>query len=90
MIMATTSYARSSWWTTTSRRLGTEQYHGKGAMDFGRNEVREYTFRLIEEAVRRYDCERHRAGLQSLSGLLQRRHNCGAHGEDELAGPARP
>ena len=38
-------------------RLGTEQYRGKGAMDFGRDEVREYTFRLIEEAVRRYDCD---------------------------------
>ena len=37
--------------------LGTEQYRGKGAMDFGHEEVREYTFRLIEEAVRRYDCE---------------------------------
>lgn len=37
--------------------LGTEQYRGKGAMDFGREEVREYTFRLIEEAVRRYDCD---------------------------------
>lgn len=37
--------------------LGTEQYRGKGAMDFGRDEVREYTFRLIEEAVRRYDCD---------------------------------
>ncbi len=38
-------------------RLGTEQYHGKGAMDFARDEVRDYTFRLIEEAVRRYDCD---------------------------------
>ncbi len=38
-------------------RLGTEQYRGKGAMDFGRDEVRDYTFRLIEEAVRRYDCD---------------------------------
>src|SRR4029077_4148191 len=37
--------------------LGTEQYRGKGAMDFGRDEVRDYTFRLIEEAVRRYDCD---------------------------------
>ncbi len=37
--------------------LGTKQYQGKGAMDFGRDEVREYTFRLIEEAVRRYDCD---------------------------------
>jgi uncharacterized lipoprotein YddW (UPF0748 family) len=26
-------------------------------MDFGRQEVRDYTFRLIEEAVRRYDCD---------------------------------
>jgi hypothetical protein len=26
-------------------------------MDFGRDEVRDYTFRLIEEAVRRYDCD---------------------------------
>ena len=38
-------------------RLGTEQYHGSGAMDFARDEVRDYTFRLIEEAVRRYDCD---------------------------------
>jgi hypothetical protein len=38
-------------------RLGTEQYRGKGAMDFGRNEVRDYTFRLIEEAINRYDCD---------------------------------
>ncbi|MFN0129878.1 MAG: family 10 glycosylhydrolase [Verrucomicrobiales bacterium] len=38
-------------------RLGTEPYRGKGAMDFGRDEVRDYTFRLIEEAVRRYDCD---------------------------------
>lgn len=38
-------------------RLGTQQYQGSGAMDFGRDEVREYTFRLIEEAVRRYDCD---------------------------------
>lgn len=38
-------------------RLGTERYRGLGAMDFGRDEVREYTFRLIEEAVRRYDCD---------------------------------
>ena len=37
--------------------LGTEQYRGKGALDFGRDEVRDYTFRLIEEAVRRYDCD---------------------------------
>lgn len=38
-------------------RLGTEQYRGKGAIDFGREVVRDYTFRLIEEAVRRYDCD---------------------------------
>jgi hypothetical protein len=38
-------------------RLGTEQYRGKGAMDFGRDEVRDYAFRLIEEAVRRYVCD---------------------------------
>lgn len=38
-------------------RLGTEQYKGSGAMDFGRDEVREYTIRLIEEAVRRYDSD---------------------------------
>jgi hypothetical protein len=38
-------------------RLGTEQYRGKGAMDFGRDEVREYTFRLIEEATLRYDSD---------------------------------
>ncbi len=38
-------------------RLGSEPYRGKGAMDFGREEVRDYTYRLIEEAVRRYDCD---------------------------------
>ena len=38
-------------------RLGTKQYQGSGAMDFGRQEVRDYTFRLIEEAVRRYECD---------------------------------
>ena len=38
-------------------RLGTVQYQGRDAMDFGREEVRDYTFRLIEEAVRRYDCD---------------------------------
>ena len=38
-------------------RLGTEQYRGKGALDFGRDEVRDHMFRLIEEAVRRYDCD---------------------------------
>ena len=38
-------------------RLGTEPYRGKGAMDFGRDEVRDYTFRLVEEAVRRYECD---------------------------------
>lgn len=38
-------------------RLGTEKYRGKGAMDFGREEVRDYTFQLIEEAVRRYDSD---------------------------------
>lgn len=30
---------------------------GNGALDFGREEVRDYTARLIEEAVRRYDCD---------------------------------
>jgi Tol biopolymer transport system component len=30
---------------------------GKGALDFGREEVRDHVFRLIEEAVRRYDCD---------------------------------
>ena len=38
-------------------RLGTEQYHGKGAMNFEHEEVRAYTLGLIEEAVRRYDCD---------------------------------
>lgn len=38
-------------------RLGTERYRGMGALDFGRDEVRDYTFRLIEEAVRRYDSD---------------------------------
>ncbi|MCP4855535.1 MAG: hypothetical protein GY903_13675 [Fuerstiella sp.] len=38
-------------------RLGTKQYQGSGAMDFARDEVRDYTFRLIEEAVERYDCD---------------------------------
>ena len=30
---------------------------GAGALDFGQDEVREYIFRLIEEAVERYDCD---------------------------------
>ena len=30
---------------------------GGKALDFGREEVRDYTFRLIEEAVTRYDCD---------------------------------
>ena len=38
-------------------RLGTQQYRGKGALDFGRDEVREHVFRLLEEAVRRYDSD---------------------------------
>ncbi len=38
-------------------RLGTKQYQGSGAMDFARDEVRDYTCRLIEEAVGRYDCD---------------------------------
>jgi hypothetical protein len=38
-------------------RLGTEPYRGLGAMDFGRDEVRDYTFRLIEETMTRYDCD---------------------------------
>ena len=29
----------------------------RGALDFARDEVREYVFRLIEEAVVRYDCD---------------------------------
>jgi len=38
-------------------RLGTQRYRGKGALDFGRDEVREHVFRLLEEAVRRYDSD---------------------------------
>ncbi|MEN9573097.1 MAG: hypothetical protein RL514_952 [Verrucomicrobiota bacterium] len=38
-------------------RLGTQRYRGKGALDFGRDEVRDYIFRLLEEAVRRYDSD---------------------------------
>lgn len=38
-------------------RLGGAQYQGRDAMDFGRAEVRDYTARLIEEAVHRYDCD---------------------------------
>jgi len=41
----------------TDWRLGIKQYQGSGAMDFGHDEVRDYTFQLIEEAVRRYDCD---------------------------------
>lgn len=37
--------------------LGGERYYGRDALDFGRAEVRDYTARLIEEAVRRYDCD---------------------------------
>jgi hypothetical protein len=29
----------------------------RGALDFGHDEVRDYIFRLIEEAARRYDCD---------------------------------
>jgi len=38
-------------------RLGGERYQGRDALDFGRDEVRDYTARFIEEAVRRYDCD---------------------------------
>lgn len=38
-------------------RLGAERYQGKGALDFSSPEVRDYTFRLIEEAVKRYECD---------------------------------
>lgn len=38
-------------------RAGTKQYRGKGALDFGRDEVREHVYKLIEEAVRRYDSD---------------------------------
>jgi len=37
--------------------LGGAKYQGFGALDFAHDEVRDYTFRLIEEAVRRYDCD---------------------------------
>jgi uncharacterized lipoprotein YddW (UPF0748 family) len=37
--------------------LGGDRYHGRDALDFGRAEVRDYTTRLIEDAVRRYDCD---------------------------------
>ena len=30
---------------------------GKGSLDFGHDEVRNYTIQLIEEAVRRYECD---------------------------------
>ena len=38
-------------------RLGNERYRGKGALDFGRSEVRTHVFNLIEEATRRYECD---------------------------------
>lgn len=38
-------------------RLGTQRYRGKDALDFGRDEVRDHIFRLLEEAVRRYDSD---------------------------------
>ena len=38
-------------------RLGGDRYQGRDALDFGRDEVRDHTARLIEEAVRRYDCD---------------------------------
>ncbi|NBY00898.1 MAG: hypothetical protein EBQ87_02785 [Planctomycetes bacterium] len=38
-------------------RLGNERYRGKGALDFGINEVRLHIFNLIEEATRRYECD---------------------------------
>ncbi len=37
--------------------LGGPKYHGFGALDFAHDEVRDYTFRLIEEAACRYDCD---------------------------------
>lgn len=38
-------------------RLGTQQYQGRDALDFAQPAVRDYTFRLIEEAVRRYESD---------------------------------
>ncbi|MBI1913308.1 MAG: CocE/NonD family hydrolase [Planctomycetes bacterium] len=39
------------WWKHPAYRLG------KGALDFRHNGVRDHVFRLIEEAVQRYDCD---------------------------------
>lgn len=38
-------------------RLGNERYRGKGALDFGKDEVRSHIFNLIEEATKRYECD---------------------------------
>lgn len=38
-------------------RLGEERYRGLGALDFGQEPVRSYVLSLIEEAVKRYDCD---------------------------------
>jgi hypothetical protein len=47
-------FLRTQFWAAHPElRLG----KGTGALDFARPEAREYTFRLIEEAVRRYDCD---------------------------------
>ncbi len=46
-------FLRTAFWQRHPEfRLGTG-----GALDFGQAEVREYVFRLLEEAVQRYDCD---------------------------------
>jgi len=45
-------FLRTAFW-----REHPEYRLGKGALDFNHDAVRDYVFRLIEEAVRRYDCD---------------------------------
>ncbi len=71
-------------------RLGSEPYRGKGALDFGRDEVRDYTFRLIEEAVRRYDCDGLELDFNRFPTFFKDGPTRRARGQDELAGRADP
>src|SRR5262245_281159 len=45
-------FLRTAFW-----REHPEYRLGKGALDFKHEAVHEYVFRLVEEAVRRYDCD---------------------------------
>jgi hypothetical protein len=45
-------FLRTAFW-----RVHPEYRLGKGALDFGHDAVRDHVFRLIEEALQRYDCD---------------------------------